>query len=142
MSGEPEPEKLPRWGKREARACERRNRSFDLRQLDMIAQWPEDWTTYHAHGLECVVMSGRVTSTLFTGPSRGIRVQEVFPERDREDPWIHFVAGRLLAGVGVEVLLKDLYLTPNCAARCGGGSGSSCLAGRAASGRSTGPCAA
>lgn len=33
-----------------------KRRVFAPRHLDMIAQWPEDWSEYHTHGLESLAM--------------------------------------------------------------------------------------
>jgi hypothetical protein len=112
VGGENQTAKLPRWARREARNQKRRGQEFDSRQLGMIAQWPEQWGDYHTHGLESLVMSGRVDRTLFTEPlgRSADRVLAMFIARDSEAPWIYFVAGRLLAGVGAEILLKGLYL--------------------------------
>lgn len=103
---------LPRWAMREAARRARRGEDFDPREADIIAQWPEDWMEYHRHGLESIVMSGRVAGSLFIDPlgGSGDRVLSAFSKRDSSVPWIYFVAGRLLAGVGAEILLKGLYL--------------------------------
>jgi hypothetical protein len=104
--------KLPRWATREAKLCERRGEKFDMRMLGAAAQWPEDWRVYHQHGLECIVMSGRVDKALFIEPigHDGERIRAMFPPRDPDALWIYFVMGRLLVGVGAEILLKGLYL--------------------------------
>lgn len=93
------PAKLPKWAK-------------DPRELGMIAQWPEDWQTYHEHGLEWVLASRRVDARLFSvplGPDAS-EVLALFPDRDESRPWFEFVSGRLFVGVGAELLLKGLYL--------------------------------
>lgn len=78
----------------------------------MVSQWPEGWKTYHEHGLECIITSGRILASLFDEPypSDGKTAMGLLPERDPANPWVYFVAGRLLAGVGAEVLFKGLYL--------------------------------
>jgi hypothetical protein len=92
-------EKLPRWAK-------------DPRELGMPAQWPEDWRAFHHHGLEWLVSSGRVRPELFTEPlgRDAARVLGLIPARDESRPWSEFLGGRLLAGVGAELLLKGLFL--------------------------------
>ena len=92
-------EKLPRWVK-------------DPRELGMIAQWPEDWRTFHEHGLEWILSSGRIDARLFAEPlgSNAMGVLGLVLGRDETRPWIEFVTGRLLAGVGAELLLKGLYM--------------------------------
>jgi hypothetical protein len=104
MSEGNEPVMLPRWALKEAARRKAMGNDFDPREADIIAQWPEGWRKYHTHGLECIVMSGRVASSLFIEPPSR-RIDQV-----RKAPWIYFVAGRLLAGVGTEILLKGLYL--------------------------------
>lgn len=81
-------------------------------EMGMTSQWPGDWKAWHTHGLEWIVMSGRVSPTLFTEPPTpdGTRVLAAFPQRDVKVPWAHHVAGYLLAGVATEILLKALYL--------------------------------
>lgn len=103
---------LPGWWKKEAARKEKRGEKHDPREADIIAQWPEKWTAYHIHGLECIAMSGRISSTLFTiDPGHRVEpILEAFPSRDPSTPWIYFVAGQLLAGVGAEILLKGVYM--------------------------------
>ena len=90
--------KLPKWVK-------------DPREIGMNSQWPEDWRVYHEHGMESLVASGRVTPTLFLEPlpRTASPIMEAFPDRG-DTPWFYYVAGRLLAGTGVEILLKGLFL--------------------------------
>jgi hypothetical protein len=80
--------------------------------MGMTAQWPGDWKAWHTHGLEWIMMSGRVSPGLFTDPltADGTRILAAFPERDNKVPWAHHIAGYLLAGVATEILLKGLYL--------------------------------
>jgi hypothetical protein len=103
---------MPRWWVREAKRRAKQGEEYSPREADIIAQWPEDWREYHTHGLECIVMSGRIRSALFTEDpgGRAEPILAAFARYDDKAPWIHFVAGRLLAGVGVEILLKGLYL--------------------------------
>ena len=77
----------------------------------MSAQWSEDWRPYHEHGLESLVASGRVAPAFFLEalPRMADPIMQAFPER-RDTPWFYYIAGRLLAGTGVEILLKGLYL--------------------------------
>jgi hypothetical protein len=89
---------LPRWAK-------------DPREIGMIAQWPQDWRVYHRHGLESIVASGRVAPALLLEPFPGTAdpILQAFPGPG-DTPWFYYIAGRLLAGTGVEILLKGLYL--------------------------------
>ena len=88
--------RLPKWAKKES-------------DLGIATQWPEGWRAWHVHGLELVVLSGCVTTRLFTEqPSTDILAK--LPMLDSDVRWLYRVAGGLLAGVGVEVLLKAAYL--------------------------------
>ena len=91
-------ESLPRWAK-------------DSREIGMVAQWPEEWRVYHEHGVESLVASGRVKPSLFLEvfPKTVAPIMEAFPDRG-DTPWFYYIAGRLLAGTGVEILLKGVYL--------------------------------
>src|SRR5262245_37597508 len=74
----------------------------------MAAHWSENWRKYHLYGLESILVSGRVRATLFTKPKP--LSTDLMSTFAGYAPWVHFIAGRLLAGAGVEILLKGLYL--------------------------------
>jgi len=80
----------------------------DIREAGMPAQWSEDWRTFHAHGLELLLMSGRFTPEMITG-SGVLQVDSRFGSIPEGLPWRFSVVSYLLAGVGTEILLKGLY---------------------------------
>jgi hypothetical protein len=94
---------IPKWVKRSPR------------EMMMGAHWPEgpeDWREWHEHGLQLIIVSGRISSSLFTDPPTrdGNRVLATFMDHDYRLPWAYRLAAYLLAGVGTEYLLKSLYI--------------------------------
>lgn len=79
---------------------------------EAAAAWPDDWRTFHLQGLECLVRSGRATPALFAEAWNDdpARLPHLLPPKEKEEPWLPYVASRMLAGVGAELLLRGLYL--------------------------------
>ena len=88
MSEGNEAVRLPRWAAREAARRAKRGETFDPREAEMNAVWPENWTDHHVHGLDCLVTSGGVASPLFTEPlgKSADRILAAFPDRDPDTP--------------------------------------------------------
>lgn len=93
-----ERERIPKWAK-------------DARDAGTPAQWPENWETWHIHGLELIVLSGCVSPKLFNDAQpTSDEVSAPVSVTDGSVPWVRRVAGYLLAGVAIEILLKAAYL--------------------------------
>ena len=91
--------KIPRWVK------------GDIREFPGASQWSEDWREFHVDGLRWIIASGRISRDLFTPPIAGAeQISKAFLAREPSLPWSLWVAGRVLAGAGAEMLLKGLYI--------------------------------
>ena len=79
-----------------------------------IPAWTENWKEFHIAGLEMLMFSDLINPTHFLPPfPTQVQPGEIFREGKGEMDWTKWLVGRLLIGIGCEILLKGLFLKHN-----------------------------
>ena len=105
------PPGAPKWAVKKDKALRTRGAFLDPAELGLPAQWPETFQDIHLHGLELISRSGRLRPALFHDPSSAdpaFSMRMVLP-RGANEAWADYIIGRLLVGVGAEMMLKALF---------------------------------
>ena len=80
-------------------------------QRKRISAWTENWKEFHIAGLEMLMFSNLINPTHFLPPFPSqVQPGALFREGKGEMDWTKWLVGRLLVGIGCEILLKGLFL--------------------------------